>query len=275
MVSSVSPVRVTDVRHHASAADLAAEGISVTIDGRTILQPTTVAFGRGSLVGILGHNGSGKTTLLKCLARQMVPSSGLVRLGGQAADGWGARPFARQLAYLPQQTPASTGLTGRELVAFGRYPWHGPLGRVGPEGRRAITEAMRLSGTEAFADRLVDTLSGGERQRVWIAMLIAQETGFILLDEPIAALDLKHQVEVLDVLRGLARRRNTGVVLVLHDINMAARFCDRIVALRGGAVVTDGPPDDIMRADTLEAIYDLPMRIVGDAGSAHRIGVPA
>ena len=274
MVSSASPASLADT-HRSSAADLAAEGVSVTIDGRTILQPTNVAFERGSLVGILGHNGSGKTTLLKCLARQMAPSSGIVRLGGQAADSWGARPFARQLAYLPQQTPASTGLTGRELVAFGRYPWHGPLGRVGPEGRRAIAEALRLSGTEAFADRLVDTLSGGERQRVWIAMLIAQETGFILLDEPIAALDLKHQVEVLDVLRGLARRRNTGVVLVLHDINMAARFCDRIVALRGGAVVTDGTPDDIMRADTLEAIYDLPMRIVGDAGSAYQIGVPA
>ena len=258
-----------------SAADLAAEDVSVSIEGRTILQPTTLGFGRGAMVGILGHNGSGKTTLLKCLARQMTPSAGTVRLGGQAAERWAARPFARQLAYLPQQVPASTGLTGRELVAFGRYPWHGPLGRVGAEGRRAIAEAMRMSDTETFADRLLDTLSGGERQRVWIAMLIAQETGFILLDEPIAALDLKHQVEVLGVLRDLARRRNTGIVLVLHDINMAARFCDRIVALKGGAVVADGDPDAIMQPDVLEAIYGLPMRVFADAGSRQRIGVPA
>ena len=271
-------VGILDRRHVAStssATDLVAQDVSVSVDGRTILHPTTLGFARGTVVGILGHNGSGKTTLLKCLARQMAASAGRVSLGGQPADHWGARPFARQLAYLPQQTPASTGLTGRELVAFGRYPWHGPLGRVGPDGRRAITEALRLSGTEAFADRLVDTLSGGERQRVWLAMLIAQETGFILLDEPIAALDLKHQIEVLDVLRGLSRRRNTGVVLVLHDINMAARFCDRIVALGSGRVVAEGGPDDIMRADALEAIYGLPMRVLDHGGTGTRIGVPA
>ncbi|MDX7951274.1 ABC transporter ATP-binding protein [Lichenihabitans sp. Uapishka_5] len=259
----------------AGAGDLAADSVAVTLDGRLILQPTSLRFGRGAVVGILGHNGSGKTTLLKCLARQLMPTGGTVRLGGRPAGAWGPRPFARQLAYLPQQTPASTGLTGRELVAFGRYPWHGPLGRVGPVGRRAIADALRLSGTEAFADRLIDSLSGGERQRVWIAMLIAQETGFILLDEPIAALDLKHQIEVLEVLRGLARRRNTGIVLVLHDINMAARFCDRIVALRNGMVVAEGTPDDVMRADALEAIYDLPMRVFDAAVTGHRIGVPA
>lgn len=194
-------------------------------------------------------------------------------LGDRPAAAWGARAFARQLAYLPQQTPASTGLTGQELVAFGRYAWHGALGRIGTHGRQAVAEAMRLSDTEPFAKRPIDQLSGGERQRVWIAMLIAQEAGFLLLDEPIAALDLAHQIDVLSVLRDLTRQRNTSVVLVLHDINMAARFCDTIVSLRDGSVVTDGTPDIIMRADVLQAIYGIPMRVIAE--TAGTVAVPA
>ncbi|MCW6509201.1 ABC transporter ATP-binding protein [Lichenifustis flavocetrariae] len=253
---------------------LHAEGVAVSVDGRLILAPTTLAFTRGQVVGIIGHNGSGKTTLLRCLARQYTPTAGRISLGGRPLAAWGARAFARQLAYLPQQTPASTGLTGRELVALGRYPWHGPLGRIGPQGRLAIEDAMRLADTEAFADRLVDHLSGGERQRVWIAMLIAQETGFILLDEPIAALDLAHQIAVLGVLRSLSRHRNAGIVLVLHDINMAARFCDTILALRGGAVIAWGDPAAIMTAEVLETVYGIPMRVLTDDASGHKIGVP-
>ena len=257
------------------AAELRAEALGVVIEARTILFPTDLAFGRGRIVGIIGHNGSGKSTLLKCLARQLVPTAGRVVLNGQAADTWGARAFARQLGYLPQQTPSSTGLTGRELVAFGRYPWHGPLGRVGPHGRLAVADAMALTGTTGFADRPIDQLSGGERQRVWIAMLVAQETAFILLDEPIAALDLAHQIEILGMLRTLSRRRNAGVVLVMHDINMAARFCDTIVALRGGSVIADGPPAAILRSDVLETIYGIPMRILADESTGLPVSVPA
>ena len=254
---------------------LAAESVGVTVDGRPILRPATLGFARGQVVGIIGHNGSGKTTLLKCLARQQAPTEGRVSLGGRDTETWGAREFARHLAYLPQQTPASTGLTGRELVAFGRYPWHGPLGRIGPQGRRAVADAMRLSDTEVFADRLIDQLSGGERQRVWIAMMIAQETAFLLLDEPIAALDLAHQIAVLGVLRDLARKRHAGVILVLHDINMAARFCDTIVALHGGAVIAQGSPEVIMSPDVLGRIYDIPMRVLADPTTGAPIGVPA
>ncbi len=253
---------------------LRAEGVGVSLDGRAILAPTTLSFARSTVTGIVGHNGSGKTTLLRCLARQLVPTIGEVTLGEPVAS-LGARAFARRLAYLPQQTPVSTGLTGRELVALGRYPWHGPLGRVGPHGEAVITDAMRLSDTTEFADRLVDNLSGGERQRVWIAMLIAQETGFLVLDEPIAALDLAHQVAVLGLLRDLSRQRHAGIVMVLHDINMAARFCDTIVALRGGAVIAEGPPDAIMQAPVLEAIFAIPMRVMPDVMSGTAVAVPA
>ena len=255
--------------------ELRAEAVRVVAEGRTILEPTTLEFRRARVTGIVGHNGSGKTTLLKCLARQSTPTTGQITLDGQPLSTFGARAFARKLAYLPQQTPAATGLTGRELVAYGRYPWHGALGRIGSGGHRAIAEAMRLSDTTGFADRWVDVLSGGERQRVWVAMLIAQDTQFIVLDEPIAALDLAHQIEVLGVLRDLARTRRAGIVLVLHDINMAARFCDEIVALRDARVIVRGVPQDIMRADVLGSIFGIPMRVLVDEASGRHIAAPA
>ena len=258
-----------------AGGSLAAEGVAVMVGERAILRPTTLCFAPGLVVGVLGHNGSGKSTLLKCLARQLAPSVGRVTLDGTPAAAWGARAFARRLAYLPQQTPAATGLTGRELVAFGRYPWHGPLGAIGAAGRAAVADAMALTGTAPFADRAVDLLSGGERQRVWIAMAVAQDTAFVLLDEPIAALDLGHQMEVLGTLRTLARSRNAGIVLVLHDITMAARFCDRLVALRGGAVVADGTPADLLRPDVLEGLYGIPMRVLRDPASGAPVAVPA
>ncbi|WP_131113937.1 ABC transporter ATP-binding protein [Lichenihabitans psoromatis] len=259
----------------APAPLLRADGAGLTIEGRSVLSPVDLAFPRGRMVGIIGHNGSGKSTLLKLLARQIQPTVGRIMLGDAALPGLGARAFARQVAYLPQAIPMQTGLTGRELVAFGRYAWHGPLGRIGASGHAAIAEAMRLSGTAPFADRLIDHLSGGERQRVWIAMLIAQDSGFLLLDEPIAALDLAHQIEVLGVLRSLCAIRNAGVILVLHDINMAARFCDEIVALRAGTVAVQGAPSAIMRPDVLQSIYDIPMRVLTDPASGATFGMPA
>ncbi len=150
MVSGAALAGSTPWRESAEpAGSLSAETMGVVLDGRAILAPTTLALRRGAVTGIIGHNGSGKTTLLRCLARQLTPTSGVVSLGGPVA-ALGARAFARRLAYLPQHTPASTGLTARELVAFGRYPWHGPLGRVGPQGEAAIDEAMRLSDTTGW-----------------------------------------------------------------------------------------------------------------------------
>ena len=248
------------------------EEASFSTDGQVLLTPTSLSLRRGCIYGIIGHNGSGKSTLLKLLARQAQPSSGTIRYAGTPLGEFGARALARHVAYLPQQTPATTGLTVRELVRFGRYPWHGPLGRISPEDHLRVVEAMQLAQVNDLADRLLDTLSGGERQRAWIAMLVAQDSSFILLDEPTSALDLAHQIEVLRLLRRLSRDRNLGVVAILHDINMAARFCDELIALQKGRIQMQGKPDDLMRSDILEMVYGIPMEVIRHPASDTPIG---
>lgn len=243
------------------------------VAGKTLLQPVTHSFEEGRMYGLIGHNGSGKSTLIKLLAQQQPVSRGDIRLDGQPLNSWGKREFARRVAYLPQHLPSAENLTCRELIGFGRYPWHGLLGRHGPKDREAVDRAIALSHTDAFADRLVDTLSGGERQRVWLAMLLAQQSRFLLLDEPLAALDIAHQVEVLSLVRRLCDELNLCVIIVLHDINMAARFCDELLALHSGQKLAHGSPSEIMTDATLEAIYGLPMQVILHPQSEHRIAV--
>jgi ferric hydroxamate transport system ATP-binding protein len=149
----------------------------------------------------------------------------------------------------------------KELVAMGRYPWHGPLGRFGQIDKKKVAEAMALTDVEPFAERIVDVLSGGERQRVWLAMLVAQDTECLLLDEPISALDIAHQIEVLSLVQRLSRQRGLGVLVVLHDINMAARYCDEIMALKSGKMIARGSPAEIVTPQQLEAIYGVAMGI--------------
>ncbi|MDX1559838.1 MAG: ATP-binding cassette domain-containing protein [Marinobacter sp.] len=236
--------------------------LDVRIGDTTILQNLNLGFVEGEVTALLGHNGSGKSTLLKVLARQLAPSSGGVQLLGTPFQSTGAREFARNVGYLPQHPPGTDGLTVRELVALGRYPWRGPLGRYNDEDHRLITQAIEDTGLEQFQHRSVDTLSGGERQRAWIAMLLAQQTRCLLLDEPISALDVKHQVETLRLVHRLAEQRDLTVVVVLHDVDLAARFCDRLVALKSGQLVADGSPRDIMHSGILESIYGVPMGVM-------------
>lgn len=238
------------------------DGVSFSIGERLLLQPLTLTLPARQVVGLIGHNGSGKSTLIKLLARQQPVSSGSIRFEGKALGEWGDRPFARKVAYLPQHTPPATGMLVKELVALGRYPWHGALGRFSATDRDKVEEAMMLTDVVAFADRLVDTLSGGERQRAWLAMLVAQDAECILLDEPTSALDVAHQVEVLSLVHQLAGDRGLGVVVVLHDVNMAARFCDKIIALHSGRLIARGTPEDIMTSQQLQAIYGIPMGII-------------
>ncbi len=238
------------------------DAVSFAIPERVLLEPLTLALPARRVVGLIGHNGSGKSTLLKLLARQQPVSSGTIQFEGKALKDWGDRPFARKVAYLPQQTPPASGMLVKELVALGRYPWHGALGRFGQTDRDKVAEAMALTDVEMFADRLVDTLSGGERQRVWLAMLVAQDAECLLLDEPISALDVAHQMEVLSLVHRLSAERGIGVVVVLHDVNMAARFCDEIIALHGGKLIARGAPEAIMTEPELEAIYGIPMGVM-------------
>ena len=200
-------------------------------------------------------------------------TGGRILLDRKDLATYSSREFARLVAYLPQQPAATDQLTVRELVRFGRQPWHGLLGRFGPDDQRAVERAMALTQIEPYADRLVESLSGGERQRVWLAALIAQQTRYLLLDEPTSALDVAHQVEVLALIRQLSHKLDLGVVLVLHDINMAARYCDRLVALREGALLRQGTPEELMTSATLEAIYQLPMQVLAHPVTGEPVSV--
>lgn len=249
------------------------QGATFAIEGKLLLQPIHHTFQEGKVYGLIGHNGSGKSTLIKLLAQQYPVSRGSICFDHRPLSEWGNREFARQVAYLPQHLPSAENLTGRELVAFGRYPWHGLLGRHHQTDSDAIERAIALTHTEAFADRLVDTLSGGERQRVWLAMLLAQGSRFLLLDEPLAALDIAHQIDVLALIRTLCDELNLGVIIVLHDINMASRYCDELIALHRGRLLAHGTPNELMHGPTLEAIYGLPMHVMTHPNGEHPIAV--
>lgn len=247
---------------HAEEATFTLKNASFEVPGRTLLHPLSLTFPPGKVTGLIGHNGSGKSTLLKMLGRHHAASSGEVLLNQQPVGRWNSKAFARQVAYLPQQLPAAEGMTVRELVAIGRYPWHGALGRFGQEDRDRVEDAIAQVGLNAFAGRLVDSLSGGERQRAWLAMMVAQNSRCLLLDEPTSALDIAHQVEVLALIKALSQQRGLTVIAVLHDINMAARYCDHLVALRQGAMIAEGDAEAIMQAEVLGAIYGIPMGIL-------------
>ena len=238
------------------------EGIGLSIDGRSILNDISLEFPAAKMTALVGHNGSGKSTLLRLMARQATPDKGQVSCGGRPVTSFRDRQFAREVAYLPQDVGSGAYMTVAELVASGRYPWHGALGRFGDADHRAVSEALEATHLAPLRERFVSTLSGGERQRAWIAMMVAQRSKWLLLDEPTAALDVAHQVEVLSLLRQLAEDGGLGIAIVLHDINMAARFCDRIHALRGGEVVASGTGEDILRPETLKTIYGVEMGIV-------------
>ncbi len=247
------------------------EAVSFAVPERRILEPLTITLPARRVIGLIGHNGSGKSTLVKLLARQQPASSGIIHFQGKALKDWGDRPFARKVAYLPQAIPPATGLLVRELVALGRYPWHGALGRFGESDKERVTAAMRLTDVEPFAGRLVDLLSCGERQRAWLAMLVAPDAECLLLDEPISALDVAHQVEVLSLVQRLSKEAGLGVVVALHDVNMAARYCDEIIALHSGKLIVRGTPAEIVTPRQLEAIYGVAMGVMPHPDLQHPI----
>jgi ferric hydroxamate transport system ATP-binding protein len=234
------------------------QGAGVRIDRSWLLHPLDLAIASGRVTGLIGHNGSGKSTLLKLLARQLAPSCGRVLHAGRPLGGFGARELARRIAYMPQESPQTDALSVRELVALGRYPWHGALGRFSAADRAAVARAIEATGLEPLQDHRVDTLSGGERQRAMLAMLLAQEAECLLLDEPISALDIPNQIAVMRLIRAAALE-GRSVVVVLHDVNIAARFCDDLIALSAASLVAQAPARALMTEAALEGIYGIRM----------------
>ena len=235
---------------------------SFSLPSKTLLHPISVQFDPGKVYGLIGHNGSGKSTLIKLLAKQQLPTAGHVLLNNKDITVWSNRSFAQEVAYLPQHLPAATGLTARELILMGRYAWHGLLGRYTQEDFEIVEQALALTHTERFADQLVDVLSGGERQRIWLAMCLAQQSKFLLLDEPLAALDIAHQVEVMQLVHHLARHLDITIIIVIHDINLAAQYCDELLALHQGRLMHQGSPDTVMNSAVLKDIYSVDMHIM-------------
>ncbi|PZM16296.1 ABC transporter ATP-binding protein [Rhizobium tubonense] len=236
-------------------------GVDYFAGSKHILSAIDLTVDAGMIYGLVGPNGSGKSTLLKLIARQIEPMSGTIRLDSKPLDAWGNRAFARNVAYMPQFTPATDGMSVRELVSLGRFPWHGTLGRFGAEDRRMVDEAISRTDLVHFSDRNVSSMSGGERQRAWIAMMLAQNARCLLLDEPTSALDLAHQASILSLVRSLTHERGLTVIVVLHDVNLAARYCDRIIALSKGSITAQGTPHAIMTAETLQTIFGVEMGV--------------
>ena len=254
---------------------LSASDIRIQRDGRQLLRLDNLHIASDQFTVILGHNGSGKSTLMKLMARQMQPDAGHLRLDGRPLRSLSQRAFAQRVAYLPQRLPEAAGLTVRELVRQGRFPWRGLLGRWTKEDHHAIERALEQTHIAGYADHLVDTLSGGERQRAWIAMLLAQAAPLILLDEPTSALDLAHQYEVIGLLHALNRQTGRGVVAILHDVNLTSRFADRVIALKRGELFFDGTPERLLDAPLLSALYDIDITLVEQPGNARKIAVVA
>ena len=250
------------------------ENATFAVPERTLLHGITVSFEANKVYGLIGHNGSGKSTLLKLLTRQHRPASGRILLDGRDIQSYSARSYARQTAYLPQYLPSATALKAEELVAMGRYAWSGLLGRASEADRQAVAEALRLTHTENFTGQIVDTLSGGERSRIWLAMCLAQQSRFLLLDEPLAALDIAHQIEVMTLVKNLSQTLGLGVVIVIHDINLAAQYCDELVALKQGRLLKTGRPSEIMTAPVLKDIYSVDMNIIAHPENGRPIALP-
>ncbi|SDF88864.1 iron complex transport system ATP-binding protein [Limimonas halophila] len=236
---------------------LHAAGITVVRGGRPILRDVDVRLATGGVMAVCGANGSGKSTLLAALAGLVPVAAGSVSVDGEAIHRLRRREVARRIAVLTQGAPAAEGFSVRELVHLGRHPWRGPLQPAGREDRRAVEWALDVTGTAALAERDVITLSGGERQRAHLAMALAQGCSYLLLDEPTTYLDPRHQLDILHLVRELNRTHGLSVLWVLHDLNQAAHYSDRVVVLAEGRVQADGPPAEALHPDHVAAAFNL------------------
>lgn len=254
---------------------LSAEHVTLAYDQRVIAEQLSVQIPDHSFTVIVGPNACGKSTLLRALSRMLKPSQGRVLLDGQAIGSLPAKQVARTLGLLPQSAVAPEGITVADLVGRGRYPHQGLLRQWSAEDERVVQESMRQTGVAELAERYVDELSGGQRQRVWIAMALAQQTPLLLLDEPTTYLDIQHQIDVLDLCAELHETQGRTLVAVLHDLNHAARYATHLIALRGGEVIAEGAPNDIVTAELVERVFGLKCQVIEDPETGTPLVVPA
>ncbi|NEB41278.1 ABC transporter ATP-binding protein [Streptomyces sp. SID14515] len=253
---------------------LTAEGLTLGYGERTVVDSLDLAVPPGRITVIVGANACGKSTLLRSMSRLLAPRAGRVVLDGKEVHRLPAKELARTLGLLPQSPVAPEGITVSDLVGRGRHPHQSIFSRWNEKDDAAVAAALEATHTEPLAERAVDELSGGQRQRVWIAMALAQQTDLLLLDEPTTFLDASHQIEVLDLLTDLNRSRGTTIVMVLHDLNLAARYADHLIALADGGLHASGTPAEVLTEDTVRAVFDLDSRIIEDPVSGRPLMLP-
>ncbi|MEV7517324.1 ABC transporter ATP-binding protein [Streptomyces diastaticus] len=253
---------------------LTAEELTLGYADRTVIDSLDLAVPPGRITVIVGANACGKSTLLRSMSRLLAPRAGRVLLDGREVHRFPAKELARTMGLLPQSPLAPEGITVSDLVGRGRHPHQRAFSRWSREDDAAVASALEATRTEELADRAVDELSGGQRQRVWIAMALAQQTDLLLLDEPTTFLDVSHQVEVLDLLTDLNAARGTTVVMVLHDLNLAARYADHLIALADGRLRAQGTPAEVLTEGTARAVFGLESRIIEDPVSGRPLMLP-
>lgn len=256
--------------HH----DLRAVGLSLGYDGRRVVEALDLDVAAGEITVIVGANASGKSTLLRGIARLLRPEAGVVTLDGRNIAALASKKVATIIGLLPQQPVAPEGITVSDLVGRGRYPHQGWFRQWTSTDDAVIADAMAATDTLEIATRRIEELSGGQRQRVWIAMALAQDPDILLLDEPTNFLDVSHQVEVLDLLHELNRDRGTTVVMVLHELNLAARYADNLVVLHDGKILAQGSPAEVLTVDIVREAFGLESRIIDDPVCGSPMVVP-
>jgi iron complex transport system ATP-binding protein len=253
---------------------LAARDITIGYDKKTISEHLDLDVPAGRFTAIIGPNACGKSTLLRALSRLLKPSSGEVLLDGKDIHGRPAKEVARRLGLLPQSSIAPDGITVAELVARGRFPHQKLIRQWSADDEAAVVAAMAATGVTELSGELVDTLSGGQRQRVWVAMVLAQQTPIVLLDEPTTFLDIAHQIELLELCVRLNREQGTTMVAVLHDLNQAARYADHLVVMKAGVIVAQGDPRAVLTAELVGEVFGLGCRIIDDPESHTPLVIP-
>ena len=245
-------------------SEIRAENISISYDDKAVIQDLSTQIANGKITSIIGANGCGKSTLLKALTRIQAVKAGQILIDGKAIADLPTKEIAKKIALLPQVLEATEGITVYELVSYGRFPHQKYFGQLSNDDKTKINWAMEMTKITDLANEKVDALSGGQRQRVWIAMALAQDTETIFLDEPTTYLDMNHQLEILELLKKLNQETRKTIIMVLHDLNLSARFSDNLIAMKNGAIQYHGQVEEVMTTDILRDIFSIEAQIVQD-----------
>lgn len=254
--------------------ELIAKDLVLGYAQKIIVQDLNIQIPKGKISVIIGGNGCGKSTFLKSLARLIHPFEGSIELDGEDIHHFKSKEFAQTLGLLPQYCLVPSGIKVRDLVARGRFPYQDFFGSLKEEDYQIVEESMRLMGIYDLMDMEVESLSGGQRQRVWIAMVLAQNTDILLLDEPTTYLDIAYQLEILDLLIELNRKKKTTIVMVLHDLNLSARYADHIFALKTGKLIKEGSPRQVITPEIMKEVFGIECLIIEDPISKTPLVVP-